>query len=173
MASPKIERSGYKPATSATGAMPLSERQHWRMERHIRAHTSYTRSSQTHVTPLNYITESLERMLDAQRGFTRDLFLPDGLINEETDRASFWFSMARHMAGSVREWHELELQRRMVFTWRGEGGETYRFYTKGLVSGSRRNLVWYASKALPRADDEAVHSGDDTDDEDINTRTVP
>ena len=102
--------------------MPLSDRQHWQMERHISAHTSYVRSSQNHVTPLNYIMESLERMLDARRGFTRDLSLPDALINGETDRASFWFSLAQHMAGSVREWHELELRRRMVFTWRAQAG---------------------------------------------------
>jgi hypothetical protein len=155
--------------------MPLSERQHQQMTRHIRAHTSYTWSSRQHLTPLNYIVESLERMLDAKRGFTRDLFLPDELINEGTDRASFWFRMARLMTAAEEggEWHELETRRRMVFTWRGEHG-TYRFYTKGLLSGgARRDLVWYASKASACADDEAVHSGDDTDSEDIDTRVVP
>ena len=153
--------------------MPLSERQHKQMARHIRAHTSYSRSSRYYLTLLNYIVQSLERMLDAEHGYTRDLFLPDNLINEDTDRASFWFNMARYMTGNGKEWHELETRRRMVFTWRDEDGATYRFYTKGLLSGSRRELVWYASKAFPRADDEAVHSGDDTDGEDIDTRTVP
>ncbi len=44
-----------------------------------------------------------------------------------------------------------------------------------LMSGGRRDLVWtvwYASKDSLCLDDEAVHSGDDTD-EDIDTRTVP
>ncbi len=41
-----------------------------------------------------------------------------------------------------------------------------------LISGGRHDLVWYASKDSLCLDDEAVHSGDDTD-EDIDTRTVP
>ena len=169
--------------------MPLTARQKQQIDRHIRAYTSYSWASRWDVTPISYITTCVEQMMDAKWGYTRDLFLPDELINADTHRESFWFCLARVLSEDrLTWWHALELGprgcRRMVFTWRTKDGE-FRFYTKGLLRGGPgRDLIWYASKASSRTHDEGVHSEADTDvedvhseadtdDEDINTRTVP
>lgn len=158
--------------------MPLTARQKQQIDQHVRAYTSYCWASRWDVTPISYITTCVEQMMDAKWGYTRDLFLPDELINADTHRESFWFYMACVLSErTLTEWHELELGaqgcRRMVFTWRTKDG-AFRFYTKGLLRGGPgRDLIWYASKASSRAHDEGVHSEADTDDEDINTRTVP
>ena len=156
--------------------MPLSQRQRQQIDQHIRAYTSYSWASRYNVTPISYITTCVEQMMDAKWGYTRDLFLPDELINEDVSRSSFWFYMARVLSeDQLTWWHELELggRERMVFTWRTKQG-SFRFYTKGLLRGGPgRDLIWYVSKESSRSSDEGVHSEADTDDEDIDTRTVP
>lgn len=155
--------------------MPLSPEQRRKMDIHIRSNTAFNRQADTdYYTGRNFIIDSMERLLDSTLNLTRDLFLPNSFIDGCI--SSFWLKMASIMcAGGFSDWHELEygaglnrhdLRERYVYTWTYKG-DTYRFYTRVLRSGSMKELAWYINKSTDQA------SGDDTDTEDVMLQVYP
>jgi hypothetical protein len=174
--------------------MPLSSEQRRKLDICIRSNTIYEFQvvGTNSLSGRSYIINIIEQALDAAVSLRCDLFLPNCFING-CQNSIFWYKIAAIVCckSGVNDWHELEYgpalsrcdpRQRYVYTWTLKG-DTYRFYTKKLCDGCYPELVWYIGKSVNITSDsaggnhyvheeqDAMDSSDDTDSEDITSRT--
>jgi hypothetical protein len=136
--------------------MPLSSEQRRIIDIHIRSKTSYNGTGTDNIYDRLHIVNSLEQVLDSDRGCRLDLFLPDSFITIGSSHDFWcWVAVLMCLDEGLMDWHVSEYgsslnqrdgsRRRCVYTWTLHG-DTYKFYTKTLSGGYSPELVWFFGK---------------------------
>ena len=164
--------------------MPLSAEQRRIMNIHLRSKTAYDGAGTNHLPDRTLIIGCIEFVLDNEEDCQCDLYLPNSFIVHES-RHDFWFKMAGILCSGLttKEWHALEYgvplsredhRQRYVYTWHFDGS-AYKFFTKVLNDGYRRELVWYFGKMKDSGGiylNDDIDSSNETDSDEIIVHTL-